>query len=264
MAIPLLICADDFGYSDAVDAGIAELVDAGRVTATSCLTASPRWSTATSAARQLDGRADLGLHFDLTEFDRLASLPKLLVGGRLGLLDPDVIRGKLRAQLDRFEEALGRGPDYVDGHQHVQQLPAVADALIEELEARYPAKRPWVRVSLPQDTSFKSRVIAAMGARRLADRLEEAGFRHTTRLLGIYDFSAEPPYARRLAAWLPDARVGDALMVHPARGVTTGDPLGAAREREFETLASTETGELLERLRLVPSRGDALIVKRPA
>jgi chitin disaccharide deacetylase len=258
VTLPLLVCADDFGYSAAVDAGISRLVVAGRVTATSCLTSAPRWPEACAAARELTDRADLGLHFDLTEFDRLGSLPRVLLAGRLGLLDRDLIRTKLRAQLDRFEATLGRAPDYLDGHQHVQQLPAVADVVLDELRSRYARRLPWVRISLPADRSVKSRIIASRGARRLATRLDAAGVRHTDRLLGIYDFSPAPPYAARLATWLREARPGDALMVHPAAAVSEGDPLGAARVREFETLSSEATGALLQELGVVPSRGEAL------
>lgn len=258
MTTPLLVCADDFGYSDAVDAGITALVDCGRVTATSCLTASPRWARAAAAARALAGRADLGLHLDLTEFAKLASLPALLVTGRLGVLSREGARTRLRDQLQRFEDSLGRAPDYVDGHQHVHQLPAVADVLVEELTARYPGSLPWVRISLPHDATLKSRIIASMGAGRLAVRLDAAGIRHSLRLLGIYDFSARPPYAERLADWLREARGGDALMVHPATGSTPSDPLGAAREREYATLASAETGALFAALQIVPSRGGTL------
>ncbi len=258
MTTPLLVCADDFGYSDAVDAGIATLVDRGRVSAASCLTASPRWPRAAVAARALVGRADLGLHLDLTEFSKLASLPALLVAGRLGVLSRRDARTRLRDQLDRFETTLGRAPDYVDGHQHVHQLPAVADVLIEELATRYATSPPWVRISLPPDTTLKSRIIASMGARRLAARLDAAGVRHTGRLLGSYDFSASPPYAERLDGWLRVARAGDALMVHPALHSTADDPLGAAREREFATLASEATGALLAALRITVARGDAL------
>lgn len=263
MSTPLIICADDFGYSPAVDAGIARLVELGRVTATSCLTAAPRWAEAAVVARSLAARADLGLHLDLVEFAHMTSLPRLLVSARLGLLDRRAVRERIVAQLSRFEDALGAPPDYVDGHQHVHQLPPVATELLAELTERYAGRLPWIRVSQPAGRNLKSRIIAATGARSLAARAVRSGFRHTRRLLGSYDFGAEPPYEKRLVAWLDDARAGDALMVHPADGATRGDVLGSARQREFAALASSVFVAQLARAQVVPARGSSLAVASP-
>lgn len=258
MSTPLLICADDFGYAPAVDAGIATLVDAGRVTATSCLTMSPCWPEAAGTARALHGRADLGLHLDLTEFPRRASLARLLVAGRLGLLSRGALRQRVTAQLARFEDAIGAAPDYVDGHQHVHQVPAVARVLIDELARRYGRASPWVRISLPAQRDLKSRVIAATGADALRRRLDAANIRHTKRLLGVYDFREHPAWIDRAATWLAEARAGDALMVHPAARPVPGDPLATARAREFDALASPRFGELLASCGLEPARGASL------
>jgi chitin disaccharide deacetylase len=257
---PLIICADDFGYSPAVDAGIAQLIALGRLTATSCLTAAPRWPEAAVVARSLVGRADLGLHLDLVEFARLASLPRLLISARLGLLDRRSVREQIATQLSRFEDAVGAAPDYVDGHQHVHQPPLIATELLEELRQRYAGRLPWIRVSQPAGSSLKSRIIAATGARQLAASAARAGFRHTRRLLGSYDFGAEPPYEARLGAWVDEVREGDALMVHPANGETHGDVLGAARQREFTALASPTFAAQLARAGVVPARGTSLAV----
>lgn len=265
MTLPVPFTADDFGYADAVDAGIAGLVERGRVSGTSCLTASPRWrGPAAALARTLRPRADLGLHLDLTEFDRLAPLPRLYAGARLGLVGESPVRERLRRQLGAFEDALGTPPDYVDGHQHVHQLPVVARVLVEELCARYAGgSRPWVRLSLPATLDLKGRLIAWTGAAGLRRRLDRAGIRHSRRLLGVYDFRASPPYLERLAGWCAEARAGDALMTHPARAVVPGDPLGAARAREFEALASPAAGELLEAHGIRPARGDCLAEPAP-
>jgi len=258
VSTPLIICADDFGYADAVDAGIATLVAAGRVTATSCLTSSPRWREAAARARGLLSSADVGLHLDLTEFARVAALPRLLLAGRLGLLDRRVLRARCAEQLTRFEDALGAPPAYVDGHQHVHQLPAVARELIDELLRRYGDALPWMRISQPAGKDLKSRLIAATGAARLRRRLDAAGLRHNDRLLGIYDFGASPPWLERAAGWLRETRAGDALMVHPASAAVAGDPLSEARRREFDALGSPQFAALLDRHRVEPARGASL------
>ena len=258
MPTPLLICADDFGYAPAVDEGIAALVERGRVTATSCLTMSPRWSEAAVLARSLRGRADVGLHLDLTEYSRYASLPRLLVASRLGMLSSPALRERVVAQLSRFEDTLGAPPDYVDGHQHVHQFPAVARILVDELTRRYGHALPWVRISRPQEQDLKSRIIASTGADVLRRMLEAANVRHTSRLLGVYDFSAQPAWIDRAAAWLRDVRAGDALMVHPATRATSDDPLAEARVREFDALGSARFGDLLVAHELRLARGDSI------
>jgi predicted glycoside hydrolase/deacetylase ChbG (UPF0249 family) len=262
-ATPLLVCADDFGYSADVDAGIARLVEAGRVTAASCLTASSRWQDAARLARTLRPLADVGLHLDLTEFERLGSLPGVLLAGRAGLLDRKRVRAAIRSQLDAFEDGIGAPPDYVDGHQHVHQLPVVAAAVLEELGTRYLTRQPWVRVSWAPEKALKSRVITGLGAAALARACERRGLRHTRRLLGVYDFRASPSYAQRLATWLGAARGGDALMVHPAQRASPADPLGQARVREFTALLAPETAALFARAQVVAARGDSLRTPRP-
>lgn len=262
--VPLLFCADDFACADAVDAGIVELIERGRLTATSCLVASPRWPQAAARARAVRERADLGLHLDFTEFAKLAPLARLWGSSRLGLLRAADLRARIDAQLTAFEDAVGAAPDYVDGHQHAHQLAPIARALVDALRERYGGVPPWVRVSLPAARDLKSRLIAATGANALARALDAAGIAHNGRLLGIYDFAATPDYATRLGSWIREARAGDALMCHPALAVVPGDPLGEARVREFRALAADETLALLRRHGVRPARGDCLQELRAA
>jgi len=261
---PLLICADDFGYDAAVDEAIASLVAAQRVTATSCLVLSPRWHAAAPLARGLFAQADVGLHLDLTEYPHRASLGRVLVAGRLGLLSRARLRERVATQLARFEDTLGQAPRYVDGHEHVHQLPTVSAVLLDELARRYAGAMPWIRVSAPAAPDLKGRIIGAVGATALRRRLDAAGVRHTRRLLGVYDFGTSPPWLDRAAVWLSQARAGDALMVHPATRAVSGDPLALARVREHDALASPRFVELLASHGVVPARGDSLPAAVPA
>ena len=53
-----------------------------------------------------------------------------------GKLPMDEIREEIDRQLDRFQAVMMRAPDFVDGHQHVQALPAICGALLDALEQR--------------------------------------------------------------------------------------------------------------------------------
>ncbi|RZI79858.1 MAG: ChbG/HpnK family deacetylase [Rubrivivax sp.] len=248
---PLIVAADDYAMSAAIDEGILDLVMAGRVTATSCLTLSPRWP---QAAAQLDAdvRAccHLGLHLDLTEF----AAPRQPLGGLIlkacarGLDEP-ALRQTIAEQLDRFEAALGQAPDYVDGHQHVHQLPQVRQCLVAELCRRYPAGvRPWVRISdAGPAQGWKGRLIAALGSAPLRALARREGLRTTDRLLGVYDFEGDADrYLARLSRWLPNARGVSALMCHPAARLDPADPLGPARFAEYQALKGPGFAQLLQ------------------
>ena len=249
---PLIVTADDYALSEAVDDGILDLVEQGRLSATSCMTCSPRWPEA--AARltpAVQARIRLGLHLDLTAFAPGArTLKDVIVRSLLRQLDATHLQQVVVNQLDRFEQALGRAPDYVDGHQHVHQLPQVREALLAELRRRYPtAPRPWLRISdASTGQGWKGHVIAALGSRALRRQARAAGFQTTGRLLGVYAFDGDAAaYLQRLSGWLPLMQPGDALMCHPAARLDAGEEIGVARFQEHAVLGGDAFAALLAR-----------------
>lgn len=250
----ICICADDFGLSDGVNTAVLTLAAQRRVQATSCMVFAPAWAGGAEALRQLDGHAmDIGLHLDFTQYPSQAgmrhSLRDLIIKSTLGLLDPTAVRTEVVAQFDAFERAMGRLPDFIDGHQHVHQLPCIREALVAEIKHRYgPQPRPWVRVSqglpfgIDARTSgwrgaLKSAVIGQLGAGALSGQLRKAGIERNARLLGIYGFQAhEEHYKRQLVAWLNSAADADLLMCHPSTQTTLDDPIAAARAIEYSVL----------------------------
>ena len=246
----LIVTADDFAQNEAVDQGIVDLIAAGRITAASCLAASPRWPQAVRRLeREVRARADIGVHLDLTEFVQPAgSHAALVLACYAGTLDRARLRGLIDEQLQRFEDAVGTVPDYVDGHRHVHQLPRVRDALLAALLARYGTRLPWVRVSRATGigAGLKARIVSGLGANEMAARCRAFGLACNERLLGFYDFSrVEVDHRARLRAWLAQVRTGDALMCHPAQRAEPGDPIGVARAAEFSAMASAWWPETL-------------------
>jgi chitin disaccharide deacetylase len=251
MARTICICVDDFGLHAGVNEAAARLAALNRVHALGCLVGGEGWSVAWNAVlRRLDtGGIDIGLHLDLTESPLLAGsrrrLPWLIGCGLLRCLDAAAIRAEIRAQLDTFEQVLGHAPAFVDGHQHVHQLPVVRHELLDELVGRYRGKLPWLRSTRSATAAgqpmFKARVIEALGSRALHSVARRMGFVQNKRLLGVYDFEGGPErFARLLAAWMQSAREGDLLMCHAGLGLHAGDPLAAARQAEYEVLAGAE------------------------
>lgn len=251
----IVLIADDFGLSPAVDAGITELAERGRLSGFGCLTQLPRWF---DAARTLDqsqlraGGVQIGLHLNLTQGFGAAwhrSLPLLISGAYAGLLPRDRIRESFRTQWDRFTQALGRTPDYMDGHQHVHQLPMVRDCLLELLEEESAA--PWLRITSPvmaPKPAIKGWMIAHLGAKTMRQLTHRQGLKTNAAFAGVYGFNQpQSGYARLMDEWLAAAPENTVVMCHPGyfAQASTDDPIAPARAEELRFLGSADFAELL-------------------
>ena len=266
----IVVCADDYGLEPGVDAGIAELAAAGRLSAVSCLTGAPGFAARARDLVNLD--VDLGLHLNFTESLEGAagvyrSHPVLVALAYTGRLKPAEVRARILDQFDRFEQVAGRAPDFVDGHLHVHQLPVIRDELIDVVVSRYGDRPPWLRDTVPGELDrslpwmqrFKPQVIAALGGPAMASRARLAGLKCNLGFFGSYDFDRpHPPYPVLLEAWLRHATDGSLLMTHPARSFGGGVAFGQDRLVEFATLGGDDFTALLQRFRLRICRGSLI------
>jgi predicted glycoside hydrolase/deacetylase ChbG (UPF0249 family) len=254
------LCADDYGLAPAIDRGILQLAVQRRLSDVSCLVNGPRWPqaardlVAVAAVRQ--GHVRTGLHFNLTEgrplspalaalWPQFPPLQQLIVDAHLGRLPVDALRAEFSAQFTAYEQARGRAPHHVDGHQHVHHLPQVRDTVMAAL-----APRGDIRVRntglLPGPGFLVKRLlIEGTGGRTLARQLVTLRRHANTRLFGVYDFGSTD-YRRLMQRWLavlpPE---GALLFCHPGEAVREAegadsppDPIAAARVRELAYLAS--------------------------
>jgi predicted glycoside hydrolase/deacetylase ChbG (UPF0249 family) len=252
----LAICVDDYGLGEGVDEAVLALARQGRISATSCMTGAPHWVAGAPALRELDpGLVDAGLHVDLTEYTFDPALRQSLKGwlarSHLRLVPRAALRAEIDAQLDAFEQAMGRPPAHVDGHQHVHQLPVVRDVLLAALDARYGTHRPWLRCARrPRGSQGRGKawVIETLGSAGLARLARARGYAQNGHLLGVYDFQGDADrYLALLGQWLPTAGDGDLLMCHPATRLVPGDAIAPARVWEYQVLAGPAFGALLAR-----------------
>ncbi|MBL8445826.1 MAG: ChbG/HpnK family deacetylase [Zoogloeaceae bacterium] len=259
-----VVCADDFGLAPGVNAAIAELIAAGRLSATSCMVAWPDWrgGVAMLKAAVAAFPADVGLHLTLTDQPALGGssvlapdgrFPRLAVMLRRGLarqLPVDEVRSEIRAQLDAFEDGWGGPPDYVDGHQHMHLLPTVRDALLDELVRRYPPGQVYARDCQERLVTILRRRVAvpkalflnALGA-GFARRARRAGVPLNQGFAGLHDFSGRHPFGELMRAFLRDPGLQPLIHVHPGRVddvLRRRDGLTAPREVEFAYLASPQ------------------------
>jgi len=261
----IVLVADDYSLSPEVDAGILGLVEAGRLSGFGCLTQMPRWPEAARAIPADLGSVEIGLHLNLTQpFGNawFRPLPQLIARAYLVGLSPSVVAHSFREQLDRFTDALGRAPDYIDGHQHVHQLPLVRDVMLDVLAER--GLRPWLRVTNPlirPPSDIKTWMIAHLGAPALRVACQGLDLPVNPAFGGVYGFDQdEAGYLALLDAWFERAPDGALLMCHPgfAAPKSALDPIAVARAVERSVLSSPAFTALLLRDHCVLSSGRAI------
>ena len=253
MSRTLALCADDFGQTPAISAGILRLARAGRLNAISCLVNGASWVSDAPKLQSLPAAVQIGLHFNLTEgrplsqrlSQRWPTLPRhaaLLLRSQLGLLPRGLLRGEFHAQLRAFLDATGASPTYLDGHQHVHALPMIRGLVLDAAEHMrpVPAVRNTGRILGP-GFAFKRRVIEFCGGRDLARELVQRELAHNVALMGVYDFS-DTDYRALMQAWLAQVPPEGALLFcHPGDTPNGGPPpdaIAAARVRELSYLES--------------------------
>lgn len=263
---PVIVCADDFAFSEGVSRAIVQLATQGRLTATSVMVLAPRWAGDAALLRDLRGRIDVGLHLDWTspfavEAGHGMSLGQAMARSLAGGFDPARTTAVIERQLDAFEAQWRAAPDHVDGHQHVHQFTGVRGPLLDVLDRRYGAGAgPWVRVSRPlgSGAGIKGWVVGAMGAGPLRRELQQRRRAGSPALVGMYDFDGTAAeYQERVDGWLRDAPAGAVLMCHPGAQADPADAIGAARLREFDCWRGDAVSALLARANAVLARGPA-------
>src|SRR5207248_9501834 len=262
------LCADDYGLSPSVNRAIRDLIERGRLNATSVMVVGPSIGRdeveALRAAAARSRRCAIGLHVTLTAPFRpltmhfrpidggmFPALAKLLRAGLFRRLDAEIIHAELMVQLAAFKELFGRAPDFVDGHQHAQLFPQVRDAFLRAVKQAAPTA--WVRQGgrlkplaglLGAPKALVLDVLSAQFRKRAA----RAGVPFNPAFAGAYDFSKEPDFAVLMDEFLAELPDGGLVMCHPGfvdetlRGL---DPLTTQREAEHAYLASDRFPALL-------------------
>ena len=261
------LCADDYGISPAVDAGIRELILRGRLNATSVMMAAPHLSEdEVDALEQLNSgqkRVAIGLHVTLTgPFRPMSAGFKPLRKGhflpntqkmRMGImqrLDPDLLAIEIATQLRAFADAFGHLPDFVDGHQHVHLVPQVRGALLKVIAETAPTA--WVRQCGRARAARRMRNAKALTLDVLSLGLRSAarrkGIATNPAFAGAYDFNSRTPFAKIFPQFLTGLPEGSLVMCHPGHvdaELKALDPLTHQREREFAYFNSDEFPRVL-------------------
>jgi hypothetical protein len=261
------LCADDYGISPGVNRAIRDLIERGRLNATSVMMVGPSVGrdevSALQAAAARSPRCAIGLHATLTApFRPLTMHFKPLRGGtfppftrllRAGLLrriDAEIVHAELTVQLSAFAGMFGRAPDFVDGHQHAQLFPQVRDAFLTAVKEAAP--NAWVRQAgrnqpLQQRLGEPKALALDLLSAQFRRRASRAGIAYNSAFAGAYEFSRRPDFGDLMRRFLDGLPEGGLIMCHPGyvdEILTSLDPLTDQREREHAFLG----GEAFPRL----------------
>jgi predicted glycoside hydrolase/deacetylase ChbG (UPF0249 family) len=259
----LILCADDYAIAPGVSRAIVRLLAAGRISATGCMVTSRFWPEHAAWLRPLADRADIGLHLTL---GHLAPLPELMRRAFLGRLPRGEIAVEVDRQVDAFTAAFGRPPAFIDGHQHVHQLPGIRAAVLDTWERKLKPHGAWLRVcDEPVDAILrrgvapaKALLISALGwgLRRQAVR---AGIPVNDRFCGVRHFTADESYPALFERFIEGAAGRLVVMCHPGTvddELRAVDSLTTPREAERHFFESPAFVAMLARHGLTPQRFD--------
>ena len=262
------LCADDYGLSPGVNRAIRDLIERGRLNATSVMVVGPSIGRAEiealRAAAASSARCGIGLHITLTAPFRpltmhfrpidggmFPALAKLLRAGLLRRLDTEIIHAELMVQLAAFREMFGRSPDFVDGHQHAQLFPQVRDAFLAAVKEAAPTA--WVRQggrnqALPRRVGSPKALFLDILSAQFRTRAARANIAFNPGFAGAYDFAQEPDFGMLMGQFLAELPDHGLIMCHPGfvdEILTSLDPLTTQREHEHAFLGGEEFPRLL-------------------
>jgi hopanoid biosynthesis associated protein HpnK len=266
----LIVNADDFGLTEAVNRGIVHAHNEGIVTSTTLMAGGSAFDSAVLMSRSVPGLG-IGVHLNLTSgrpVSPVQNIPSLVNrDGRLRWTPACLLRAVVARQVNLVEIEIelreqirkvcnaGIRPTHLDGHKHVHLMPGVSEIVIRLAgEFSIPAVRCPIEVGpdlagLLRDANSRTAAIkqclvwrAVSGfANRFAPKLAKAGLLAPSHFRGV----SQTGFLRLrsvldILANLPEG-VSE-LMCHPgyvdADLVSSGTRLLAQREIEVSALTA--------------------------
>lgn len=256
----IVLCADDYGQDPLISQAIRVLIMNGRINAASCLSNSTYWPDHATWLQPFKDQADIGLHFNLTEGralspqygkiygEKLFPLTKLIRKAWLGQLDIEAIKAECNAQIDSFISAFGSEPKFIDGHQHVHQLPIIRNAVTDVYEQRLRSHKAYIRLvrekiyASDYIKNFKKIAIYMLGAKKMKALLERHDIPHNDTFSGMYTFTKAAKYPLLFRQFVQTVGNGGLIMCHPGLPADNAaeDRMAKARSAEYQYLISSQ------------------------
>ena len=254
----IILCADDYGQNVAISEGIVNLAEQKRINAISCMVNIKSWSETSTALHSIQSSTFIGLHLNFTHGEalsaswrkaygtQLSDITSVLKNTCLKRLNPQIISAEIQAQLDVFTKHMNASPDFIDGHQHVHQLPVIRDALLA-LYSELPfgtfirkTCNGWSDL-LSRDGFPKRQLLMLLGGMVLQRRLAQQSIPCNSSFSGIYNFKHAEKYARFFKQFLANTQDEGLIMCHPGNpSADMSDPLHSFRHHELNYFMSDD------------------------
>ena len=162
------------------------------------------------------------------------------------MLEAEILR-----QFAAFQDAFGRAPDYVDGHQHIHVFPQIGEALLRAVKTAAP--QAWLRQcgraqAAPKSLSDPKGYILDALSRRFRRLAQAQGVRTNPAFAGTYSFEPGAEFDKLFPRFLDGLPDGGLVMCHPGKvddELRRLDPLTTLRECEYAYLLSQDFPRLL-------------------
>jgi chitin disaccharide deacetylase len=254
----IIICADDYSQNEAICKGIILLAKQKRINAISCLVNSPSWHETHKELKKFEKDTFIGLHLNLTFGQALSdkwqkrysinftNLSSLIWQCYLRRLDKECVAAEICAQLDAFTQATGFRPDFIDGHQHIHQLPIIREALIaiylqKKLTAFCRTTSSCWQDVISYSNFPKRQAISMLGGFKFKKLLKQHDLPANSNFLGIYNFARAREYQHFFKQFLNQIRGGGLIVCHPGvESNDSSDPLYPYRHHELNYLMSKD------------------------
>jgi chitin disaccharide deacetylase len=272
----IIICADDFAQNEEISDGILSLAKHQRINAISCLVNTSHWDDLYTELSSIKQKNYIGLHLNFTfgqplsslwrktEGEQFLGLPSLIRRLYLRQINIKTIVAEIQAQIDVFTHTMHVYPDFIDGHQHVQQLPIVRQALLEV----HASKMGHVYSSITEndepheedldhcDSFFRNtsnglgdlcsivgfpkiQALNILGGRKFRRQLIREQIPTNSSFAGIYNFSKAENYRKYFQRFLNKTKSGGIIMCHPGcYSKDLSDPLHMSRHHELNYFMS--------------------------
>jgi predicted glycoside hydrolase/deacetylase ChbG (UPF0249 family) len=257
----LIVNADDFGISPAVNSGIIEAAEAGSVSSASMIVNLDGFDDAVRRAKSL-GALPLGLHFNIVGGRPLTRAPSLtdkrgsflglsplLWRATIGRINARELAAECVAQLDRMA-AVGLPATHLDSHRHVHMHPALFSTIVVAAASRGVRI---VRVPIePLRTNMGNwrATVKKIGLSASAKLHHVNGVVRPDHFFGI-SMQGGKSFGPLLLALIPRLPEGTSeLMTHPGHvdaALKDSDDYTWQREMELSTLLSPRFRDLLQR-----------------
>lgn len=281
----IIVCADDYSQNKSISEGIVLLAEQRRINAVSCMANLESWTEFNTALHPLQPTTFIGLHLNFTHGEPLSAdwkkhygmqfsnLPVLLKNAYLKRLSVDVMTAEINAQMHAFTRSMNAYPDFIDGHQHVHQLPIIRAALGHCLNSNHchppeggepsliqyegstergspPSRGRQIIIRktsngwsdlLSTDGFPKRQIIALLGGIAFQKRLTQQSIPCNTSFSGIYNFKHAANYRKYFKQFLAHSQDGGLIMCHPGNlSDDLSDPLHHYRHQELNYFMSDD------------------------